>query len=90
MSYERWSNEEDDVIELGIKEGMTYKQISQNLPHRTPGAVSSRAHYMRQAYSRQTNRKVSAQEIKLLTILCWISTVFSFSTCILVLAALMA
>ena len=51
MKNERWTNEEDDVVENGIAEGLTYRQIAEKLG-RTEGSVSQRTHVMRAKYSR--------------------------------------
>ena len=57
MQRRRWTNEEDDVIEDGIAEGLTYRQIAEKLPDRTETAVSNRTHVMRTKYSRYNIRR---------------------------------
>ena len=56
--WKSWTNEDDDVIENGIAEGLTYRQIAEKLGDRTEAAVSQRCRVMRDKYSRyQTRRK---------------------------------
>jgi IS30 family transposase len=51
MKNERWTNEQDDVIEEGIRDGLSYREIAQKLG-RTEASVSQRTHVMRAKYSR--------------------------------------
>lgn len=62
MQKRRWTNEEDDVIEDGIAEGLTYREIAEKLGNRTETAVGNRAHVMRTKYSRYNVRKNHAAE----------------------------
>lgn len=57
MQKRRWTNEEDDVIEDGIAEGLTYREIAEKLGNRTETAVANRTHVMRTKYSRYNVRK---------------------------------
>jgi hypothetical protein len=57
MQKRRWTNEEDDVIEDGIAEGLTYREIAGKLDGRTETAVANRTHVMRTKYSRYNVRK---------------------------------
>jgi hypothetical protein len=65
MAKKRWTNKEDDVIENGIKAGLTYKEIAAALPSRTESAVSNRAHIMREKYSRSKTRRNREPEVSL-------------------------
>ena len=63
MQKKRWTNEEDDVIENGIREGLRYREIAAKLPDRTENAVSNRAHIMREKYSRYNTRRNKEPEV---------------------------
>ena len=63
MQKKRWTNEEDDVIENGIRAGLTYREIAAKLPYRTETAVSARAHAMREKYSRYNTRRNKEPEV---------------------------
>lgn len=62
MQKRRWTNEEDDVIENGIAEGLSYKEIADKLEGRTESAVANRTYIMRTKYSRYNVRKNHAAE----------------------------
>lgn len=62
----RWTNEEDDAIENGIAENLTYRQIAEKLG-RTEASVSQRTHVMRAKYSRYNtsrSKNPTAEEIR--------------------------
>lgn len=66
MKNEKWTNAEDDVLEEGIKDGLTYKEIGLKID-RTEASVSQRTHVMRAKYSRYNtsrNKTPTAEEIR--------------------------